>query len=477
MKFSKIIASLVFLAIAGLFMPSCSDFLDVNDDPNSITEANEALRLSGLLGEFSFEMMANSTAYFSSMWMQQVSFNGTPPTEDNYDINATDVNDIWVQAYSDEMINAKRLVDVATTNENWAYVAIGKTILAWTAIRVTNFWGDVPFSEALNGANSTTPPKFDSQESIFLAAQALLDEAIAALGKSSVLTPSADDLLYGGDMTKWSRMIYTLKARLYLQLSRAPGYDEAQQAQKALDALQNGFQSNDDNAVFEYFTEPGSQNPWYQFAVSGAWFDTYRLSKQYVQLLQGLNDPRLAVQARPNINGLYKGHMNGEPPINNDIVSPIGVYYASKGADLTWINYAEAKFIEAEATLILQGPAAADPIFKDAVTASLNELSISAADQAAYLGSLPSLSATNALEQIITQKYIANYLKAQMYNDWRRTGYPTLTVITNAYVPVIPLRFVAPNSVLNNNIENYEATGIPVGQDAMTIPVWWDSAN
>lgn len=473
MKFTKYITFLFVFAIA-FAGSSCGDFLDVNDNPNVINDASEPLRLSGLLGNFSYQTIANHGTRFPAMWMQQIAFNGTPPTEDNYDINATDINNLWNDNYDDAMINAKKLDKLATENGNHAYAAIAKTILAWSAVYTSNLWGDMPYSEALQGGDNLKP-KYDSQESIYKTAQSLLDEALADLDKESPISPDSNDLLYKGDMDKWRRLIYTLKARFYINLTNAPGYDANEQAQKALDALANGFTGNEDDADFAYYDELGSENPWYQWGVDGKWFDRYRMSKHYVQMLKSLDDPRLAVQARTNSEGEYRGHANGEPPENNALISEMGEFYASPGADVTWISYAEAKFIEAEATFILDGAAAADPIYRDAIRASMNKLGIAEAKRDAYVSQRPTLTASNALESIITQKYIANFLIVSAYNDWRRTGYPELDIINDPVIDNIPLRFVPPNSELDNNLENLKATGIPLGQEAMSVPVWWDS--
>ena len=77
------------------------------------------------------------------------------------------------------------------------------------------------------------------------------------------------------------------------------------------------------------------------------------------------------------------------------------------------------------------------------------------------------------LEEIITQKYIANFLKVETWNDWRRTGYPKLTPVVNALLPNIPQRIRTPGSELSNNINQVTATGIPTGLDGMMVKVWW----
>ncbi|RYG52836.1 MAG: SusD/RagB family nutrient-binding outer membrane lipoprotein, partial [Chitinophagaceae bacterium] len=58
---------------------------------------------------------------------------------------------------------------------------------------------------------------------MYIQIQSLLDEGIADIGRNTGLTPASDDYIYAGDMTKWRKLAYTLKARYYLHLSKAPG--------------------------------------------------------------------------------------------------------------------------------------------------------------------------------------------------------------------------------------------------------------
>jgi hypothetical protein len=61
-----------------------------------------------------------------------------------------------------------------------------------------------------------------------------------------------------------------------------------------------------------------------------------------------------------------------------------------------------------------------------------------------------------SLEQIITQKWIANWTVAhESWCDWRRTGYPTLTVGPIARRNAMPLRYMYGNDEKNRNNANY----------------------
>ncbi len=488
LTFIKLFATSLLLVLS----TSCEkSFLDpVRDDPNNPLSVTEALQLSGLLGNFSYQVIANDPARITSYWIQHTAFTAVPPSADNYDLDESDVNNLWSFAsYTAVMNNARILSEKATASGNHHYAGIGKVILAWNMSIVTDLWGDVPYSEAWV-PERTTKPKYDSQESIYMAIQALLDGAIADFNNTSNLSPSTDDLLYSAasqaawrtnSLPKWQRLTYTLKARFHMRLTNAPGYDPVTQSNLALAALANGFKSNADNARFKYYSEAGAENPWYQWTIDDKWNDDTRLSESYVNRLKGLNDPRLAVQARPTVTGStadvpnFAGAPNGEGNLVNNTISQLGTYYSSADAPVTWLSYTEAKFLEAEATFRTRGAAAAQPIYRDAVAASLSELGVAAGAQTTYLNSRPALTAGNALEEIMEQKYIALFLQFEAYHDWRRTGFPNdLTLAKGALVPSIPLRVPYPQDELLNNAANVAATGVPVGRPALAVPVWWD---
>jgi hypothetical protein len=270
-------------------------------------------------------------------------------------------------------------------------------------------------------------------------------------------------------------LAYTLKARFYMRLTNAPGYDPVTQSNLALAALANGFNSNADNANFAYEDKLGSENPWYQYTIDNRWIDDARLSQTYVERLQALNDPRLIIQAQPTENeGIIVGVPNGEGSGTNEDISAIGNFYSDAGAPLQWLTYAEAKFLQAEATFRTQGAAVAESIYKEAIQVSMDELGVAPEEASAYVAA-QTLTAADPLEQIMEQKYIALFLQFESYNDWRRTGYPNdLALAADAFTTAIPVRFPYPEQELLNNAENVAQTGVPVGYDALVIPVWWD---
>jgi hypothetical protein len=472
----------VLLGMLLLIVTSCNDFLDVNVNPNAPDPdaVSENVVLGGVLSRHAYQVIGNWPARFSVKWLQQIAWNGVPPTWDNYDVLESNTNAAWQFSYANVIKNAMELDRIAAERGNYAFSGVAKVIIAWNLSILTDLFGDIPYTEAFNPETGTTPA-YDSQEDVYEAIFDWLEAAIEDFGRPSPVLPGAAfDMVYRGNVAQWERLAYTLMARYHMRLSSAPGNSATARAQAALDALANGFTGNADNAVYPFVDAPGSENPWHQYAIKGNWDTRDQMSATLINMLQDLNDPRLPVIARPIVSALpdsvvYVGHVNGTDGLGGDNVSRIGNFFSDADADLIMVQYAEAKFIEAEATLILNGAASADPIYRDAVRANLALLEVDDVAAIVYVASLPDLTEDNALEEIMTQKYIANFLNPEVYNDWRRTRYPVLEPVSHMpRVDLIPVRYPYPLSEWQNNESNVQATGVLRGYPSMTFQVWWD---
>jgi hypothetical protein len=176
--------------------------------------------------------------------------------------------------------------------------------------------------------------------------------------------------------------------------------------------------------------------------------------------------PKLVAKAKQT--GLYNGRPIGSVNISGslDVYSLPGAAIGYSGSPVYVFNYAEALFLKAEATLIKSGYAAAQPIYQDAIRADMNKLGIATSDADNYLAARGTLTAANALQRIMEEKKIANFLSIENFNDWRRTGYPLLTKVPNA-LSEIPRRLLYPQVEILSNPQ--------AGQSAkLTDRVWWD---
>ncbi|RBL89118.1 SusD/RagB family nutrient-binding outer membrane lipoprotein [Chitinophaga flava] len=467
MKITKI-----FVLIGGLVLinTGCKKFLDINDDPNNPLSVKEVQLLPTIEAATSTLVVGGTSTNYTAYWMQQLSQNQQAPTIESYFMTGVDANNTWgYELYTYVFANANVMISQAISAKNNHYAAIGKTLFAYNLAIATDLWNNIPYSQGFR-IPEVMNPKYDSQESIYQNIQQLLDSALYYINQpAGVKVPAGDDYIYKGDMTKWKKLIYTLKARYYLRLSRAPGRTAALQADSALTALQNGLGDNSDNPFVPYPGTGNSSNPWavrFRPAAGGV-----VLAQSFVDSLKTRNDPRLPIIATKNVDGVYVGRKVGDKPAGDaKAYSAVNSFYGGAAANLYLATYGEALFIKAEATLIKQGAAAAQPVYQAAIAAHMSLLGVADNAQQTYIASRPALTDANAVQQIISEKYVADFLSPEVYNDWRRTGFPELVPYVGTGVKGIPRRWPYPtNELLTNPQPDQKAT--------INDRVWWDTSN
>ncbi|WP_158267049.1 SusD/RagB family nutrient-binding outer membrane lipoprotein [Chitinophaga niastensis] len=446
----------------------CKKFLDVNTDPNNPLTVKEAQILAPVEINTSTLIVGGASANITAYWMQQLSINQPVPSLESYNITSVDANNTWgYYLYASVFENLRIMIAQAQTAKHYEYVGIGKTLFAYNLAITTDLWNNIPYTEGFN-IPKNMHPKYDSQEAIYTTIQTMLDSALYYLHQlGSKVVPGADDYIYNGDVKQWEKFVYTLKARYYLRLTKAPGRTASLQADSALAALQQGLGANTDNALVAYPGTGQAESPW--FVNTGEAAGGVVMAKSFIDSLITRNDPRLPVIATKNKTGIYVGRKVGDPlAISPDLISKVNTLYAGADANLYLATYSEALFIKAEATFIKQGAAAAAPVYQAAIAAHMTMLGIPAAAQQTYIASRPALTAANALQQIITEKYVADFLSPEVYNDWRRTGYPQLMPYQSEIVKSIPRRWPYPASELLTNPQ-------PDQKATLADHVWWDA--
>jgi hypothetical protein len=476
-----------FILIFSIFvLVSCEKYLDVNTDPDSpnADQVNEKLLLPGIEGVVSFNIVGGYPARYPNYWIGQLSSSAEAPTAETFNIFPADVDNTWTyDIYTNSLKNSILLNKKAENSKNYYYLGISKVLSAQILAITTDLWGSIPWSEAFHYP-SILKPKFDTQESIYSEVFRLLNEGISDLKNKTAqsIYPGNDDLLYGGDIDKWIKYAYSIKARYALRLTYAPGKSGTAQADTALNAITNAFKSNSDDADFAYYSITNNENPWYQWGIK--WTPVY-VNSFMLNLMNNLKDPRIySYFSKTENDNLFIGHRNGtliDVPGSVSIVvgtSKAGsdkLNFIQKNSPLSWMTFAELKFIEAEAYAWKSNYTKASDALKVAVKANMSKIGVpidSINNFVLRLGDLPN-NFEAAQKIIIEQKYIANFLSLENWNDYRRTGYPRVSAsdIDNPTHENIPLRFMYSSDVRLNNSEN-----MPV-VDWLKDRLWWDAKN
>lgn len=441
--------------LLSVFAPSCN-WIDssLNTDPDSPADVPMNLILPNIQQAFGYNMAGNELVRTTAIWMQQ--FDGVDRqsyTEARYQLLPSDVNNIWSSFYTEILMNSKTLITKAEALNSPYYAGVAKVITAATLGMATDVFGDMPYSEGLKGGENVLTPAFDTQQELYVAIFAMLDEAIADLSSTTNAVPVTGDVMYAGSAAKWKKAAYAIKVRHLMQLSQV---NTTAAYNAVIAAVPNAFASNADDLQVPW--ETANKNPIFQFMEQRT---DIRMGAKLIDLLKANNDPRLAFYAEEDGDGEYTGSIAGS---ENDLASKPGAYVAGATAPSVMMSYAELKFIEAEAKFRLTGAAAAQAPYEAAVAASV--LKVTGAVNTGWLNAnINGIPVT--LEKIMEQKYIATFGTNQAYADYRRTGLPTMTLPIGAVLPAMPLRFPYPQEELTYNAANVPAV-------TLSTALWWD---
>lgn len=206
-----------------------------------------------------------------------------------------DFNQLWGNAYSGMLADIRAMNPIALEKGQYTHIAIGQILESYVMMTLVDFFGDVPYNEAIDGENNFNPQTTDSSE-IYGSIDTLLNEAIVNLDKDELLSPISD-LYYGGDEEKWKKLANTLRLKLHLQKRLV----DQTTSVSTINNLINGdliLESTDD-FQFQYSTSssaPDSRHPYFEknYGGSGPNSDFY-LSNYYMDLLANsysVPDPR-----------------------------------------------------------------------------------------------------------------------------------------------------------------------------------------
>jgi hypothetical protein len=295
--------SIILGGVLVLGATSCKKYLDVNTDPNNPN--NQSVLIQNRLpwiehfyqytsGVSNFRTSAQAGIYYSN----SAAGNALSTTWITHTGNTTPYQTFFVEVAS----NLNDLYTSAERNGAYHYMAAANVFHALGFMQMLDIYGEMPYSQAISGNPS---PGFDDGKTIYNGCMAKLNAAIALFGKAQeigALPLSAGDLWGGGNVDKWTKFCWGLKARYMLKLSKKA---DLYNPDSILYCLSKGPQSNADNMVGPGFNnstvtdyligDPVVTNGNFNYAAYGS---NQRISNYYYNLLTnmrgaGVVDPRM----------------------------------------------------------------------------------------------------------------------------------------------------------------------------------------
>jgi len=470
--------------VSGLILiTSCeNDFENINTNPNSPTEVQPSLLLRQVIYNYGDEMGLESfyAGNLLGQYFAMVDFN----LFDRHSLSEAQYGgNPWRILYANLRDNEILLHQAQSNDVNAVYEGPALIMKAYLSAALTDIFGNVPYSEALQGLNGNVTPAYDNQEMIYTSTNGILDnlhKGITAINNYNGAITLEGDILFGGDLQSWVRFANSLKIK---HLMRASGQMTVNNDLQAIYDGGNYIMENTQNAAFDF--SDGQPNNFGASNIRTGDFNLYVMSETIQDVLDNLNDPRRAVWFRPTANNpaVYQGLINGIDASATsisvgDYSFPGMIFRENSGAlDANFITAWETQLFLAEAAEKGLITADAKALYESGVQMAFEYWNTTI--PADYLTTgMASFGINNAdkIEQILTQKWLANIVNG--YEGWieyRRTGFPAFkSVSASLNDDLIPARMPYPGDEDALNNANYTQAANATNGNSVNAKVWWD---
>lgn len=206
---------------------SCTkDFEEMNQDPNGFTTASDGSLLNGVIQ--SLILTGNEQFYIQNeiLYKQTQQAALTASAWGNYSIGTEDIWSNYYGSLAEIRELEKRFSEKPSSTPGLNnMLAIVKILKAYKTFKVTDLFGDIPYSEAGYGFQNLASlhPRYDTQKDIYLSLLADLEWADTHINPADVAEPfktfAVFDKLFRGDMISWWKFANSLRLRYAMRMS------------------------------------------------------------------------------------------------------------------------------------------------------------------------------------------------------------------------------------------------------------------
>lgn len=462
---------IILLAIS---ITSCD--LDINRDPNYPTEVKaDKFFASGVM--WTSSVVGGDLELLGGMWAQhyaQHAGSNQYTNIDSYNLpnSSTYITRSWGALYAGSLPDLQLAIQKSEETNQWHYWMAAKIMMAYDYHLLTDAYGDIPFTEALD-FHKYVNPKFDDAKTVNQGIIDMLDEALSKKTEAddaTVIAPMGNnDFIFKGDMDRWAQFAKSLKLKI---LMRDPVFTTNKTAIEAL-LIENQLLT-EDCRITVYENAENKSNP--LFENDRRKLNTtqnIRASSTLSLFLFNNGDIRASVfmeeAVTPDpIYGSYVGLPQGGYTLGAAYGNKTSRAVITAKDPVYFMSLAEVYFLKAEAYVLLSDPVAAKTNYDNGVTAAFDRWKgAKDADDIVfifpanynvndYIGAgkpyeFNQASTTTMLENIWRQKWIAavRCQEWEAFCEINRTGYPKAGMV-NSQDPAYVVGNLAPsiNSVL-----------------------------
>ncbi len=479
-RYIKYLASIG--ALIGMLFSCSEDRMDeINENLNKPTDVASEYIIPDVLMNTGFDIVGADLNFYAMVYTElQVGVYGQMYNAEIRSAepqSSTTYNNQWIGLYNN-MYNLKVIIEKCsaggTEEGNNVTLGIAQIMNAYNLAVLTDLFGDVPYSEALQ-PGVIFSPKLDKQEDLYPQILDYLKNGIANIeAGSSYPSLGGQDFYYGGDADSWIRFANGLLARYTLRLSNiAPDYTAV------LSYVDKSFTSASEECKLA-FNGTATHNPIYTFYTDRDYFGA---SQSLKDKLVALDDPRSNaywIAYSGDASEALKFAPNGAPDQKQGSYSISNIMSDTNPVYL--MSYHELMFIKAEAAARNNDLATAKSALEEAVVAAMGKsnVAIDATTAQDYFNTsiLPQMTdKESAIKAISVQKYIASYEEEgiEAYNDirrWKAMGENNIKLANSKNLEgKFPLRYTYGADDVTSNVNIKEAYGD--GSYVYSENVWW----
>ncbi len=478
---------LIILFLIGGIISSCSDYLDVNDDPNVPTEVTTELVLPAAEASIAVQvggMLFNTGGFYAQYWSQAPEANQYNDL-DKFNLKTDFLDNVYTELYAGALNDLEYIRTTAMAQDDPGNYLAATVLRAYTLQLLVDLIDMTPYSEALNGTDILSP-NFEEGKIVYDGIVEELDAALADVTNSS--TVASTDMLFGGNIKEWIGFANAMKLKIFMRQSETSDNHSAD-IQALLAA--NSFMTKDVQFA-SYSDEQNKRNSWYDTEVDRLGGINHVGTINIISYMLSNNDPRIGkIWNKATGSDIYNGNVPAGKTVlgikNEDFSFPI-----MTATTPTYLySLAELYLFVAEAELRYNSDAAAAEVaYKAAIDASLALHGITTPGSDLYGAGKP-YEFDGTRKQIAMQKWacLAMVNHIESWFETKRTEYPVISALSAAEVDAAPTSYTPGERIFpyeNNLGENvwltrffYPDVAITRNQNAptqakLTDKVWWD---